>query len=211
MRGPESVNTGFRRERFKHFVELTKRISSNPLRILDLGGEEDYWRDKIPMLDRPAAITLVNIREIEVSLPGLEMVSGDVRSLSRFSDHSFDVVHSNSVIEHVGQWRDMQAMASEVRRLAPAYFVQTPYFWFPVEPHFRTVGFQWLPEPFRARILMHCGLGFFKKCSTFDEAMRAVQDSSLLDWRMFSTLFPDAELRFERWMGLPKSMMAIRG
>jgi hypothetical protein len=105
----------------------------------------------------------------------------------------------------------MKAMANEIRRLAPAYFVQTPYFWFPIEPHFRSVGFHWLPEAIRARKLMSRKHGFVEKAEHIDEAMRAVQSYSyLLDRKMMAGLFPDAQIIFEKFLGLPKSMMAIR-
>ena len=41
----------------------------------------------------------------------------------------------------------MVSFAGEVRRPAPAHFIQTPYFRFPFEPHFGLPTFHWLPEP----------------------------------------------------------------
>jgi len=185
-------------------------LFDRPLRVLDLGGEEPYWSDKIALIGRSLEITLVNLYESKPSKLPFIAIKGDARSLAQFPNNSFDIVHSNSVIEHVGSWKDMKAMASEVRRLAPAYFVQTPYFWFPVEPHFRAVGYHWLPEPVRARRLMSRALGFVGKADSFDAAMEAIRASVLLDRPMFADLFPDSDIVFERVFGLRKSMMAIR-
>jgi hypothetical protein len=67
------------------------------------------------------------------------------------ADFAFDLVHSNSAIEHVGGWSDMLAMAGEARRLAPAYYPQTAYFW-AAPPG--VLLFHWLPEQVRARWLI---------------------------------------------------------
>jgi len=205
-------NSTFRLKRFSHFTDLVRNMNhaGRPLRILDVGGEEAYWIDKIDLIQRPVEITLVNLWQVKTSNPNFISLAGDARSMKSFSDNSFDVVHSNSVIEHVGRWKDMRAMADEVRRLAPSYFLQTPYFWFPIEPHFRSVGFHWLPEPIRARLLMSRSHGFIQKSPDFDSAMSAVEGSVLLDRPMLADLFPDATIVFETVYGLRKSMMAIR-
>src|SRR3546814_10323990 len=66
---------------------------------------------------------------------------------------SFDIAHSNSVIEHVITWDNMKNFARETRRVAAWHYVQTPYFWFPVDPHFYKLPFyHWLPRPLRAKL-----------------------------------------------------------
>lgn len=207
-----SIGTSrFRAARFQHFLKLIETIpdTGKPLKILDVGGWSEYWLDKRQLIRRPTEITLLNLTAAEA--PGYVSISGDARSMPGFADNAFDVVHSNSVIEHVGQWKDMLAMANEVRRIAPAYFVQTPYFWFPIEPHAHTPIIHWLPETWRLRIVMYRQCGpHWPKGETVDHAMRTIQDATLLDKKMFSALFPDAQIVPETVFGLTKSMMAIR-
>jgi hypothetical protein len=104
----------------------------------------------------------------------------------------------------------MRAFAREVRRLAPRYFVQTPNFWFPIEPHFMCPFFHWLPVPARVRLLLLTGLGHYRRAETVESALAAVQGIRLLSRRTMSSLFPDAAIVTERVALLPKSLMAIR-
>src|SRR3546814_8846589 len=72
------------------------------------------------------SVTIVNM-EGETGDDGpFQLRLGDACNLSEYADNSFDIVHSNSVIEHVGRWEQMKMMAAEVRRLAPVYYLQTP-------------------------------------------------------------------------------------
>lgn len=203
----------FRAKRFEQFYPLIEAVldEKGSCSILDLGGTQTYWQSYGKnRLDR-VTVTLVN-RKLP-DRPDTEFVrytEGDVRNLSRHDDNSFDIVHSNSVIEHVGHWQDMKAMASEVRRLASRYYIQTPNFWFPVEPHFRSVGFHWLPEPVRQSMLMRKARGFRKRSANVDEATDEVQSVVLLDARQLAWLFPDATIRREKFYGFTKSLMAVR-
>jgi hypothetical protein len=201
----------FRRERMKLFLSLLGMPSSKPLHILDIGGTASYWRATEDLWKPwPLRFTIVNL-DVEPSDDGRFAIrAGNACSMPEYADNTFDLVHSNSVIEHVGHWAEMSAMASEVRRLAPSYYLQTPNFWFPIEPHYRTVGYQWLPESTRASILTKRKLGFRGPTKSFDAAMRDIQSVNLLTAAQMRELFPDAELRRERFFGLAKSLIAIR-
>lgn len=206
-----SPATNYRLKRFSHFVALVNSFPAlaRPLRILDIGGTPDYWNDKRSLITRSNEITLLNFDAIPA--PGFESVGGDACSMPEFADNQFDIVHSNSVIEHVGMWRDMMRMANEIRRIAPAYFVQTPYYWFPIEPHARTPFLHWLPSSLQLRLVMNRKLGpFWSKAETVDKGMRTIQAAYLLDKKMFGALFPDARIVSERVFGFIKSLMAIR-
>jgi len=209
---PRSLGSRLRRRRFQHVRGLIKTIfdQKGGCRVLDLGGTVAYWTPFAPDLsDYNVEITVVNLDCDECHSSNIRVLTGDARSLD-FADASFDLIHSNSVIEHVGSWRDMRDMAREVRRLAPYYFVQVPYFWFFVEPHFRLPFFHWLPEPVRAHILTCTGAGFFPKAESMDQAMSFVQHAQLLNHAQMEALFPDARIAHERICGVTKSLMAIR-
>ena len=136
--------------RAKRAATLLQTIESTfqaqgEVRIIDIGGTQTYWKIfPAATLDRyNVSITLVN-------LPGAPRPQDQGRftfaeasgcDLSLFQDNAFDNAHSNSVIEHVGDWEQMKRFASELRRVAPRHYVQTPNYWFPVEPHCMTPFF----------------------------------------------------------------------
>lgn len=211
---PNSLAMRFRRRRARHVVELISQAfaQTGRCRILDLGGRPEYWRlvDRALLERYGVHITLINFETAAPDDPMFEAVEADACHLPQYPDASFDLVHSNSVLEHVGDWLKMEAFAGEVRRLAPRYFVQTPYFWFPIEPHFSAPFFHWRSEQGRARALLKRRHGFFERQQDIGGAMRAVQDARLLDKTQFQYLLPDARHIDERVAGMTKSLIAIR-
>ena len=128
-----------------------------PIEILDVGGRAEYWTNV--GFDNIAAIRLLNNDQHELdrkaaSDPFVNEL-GDARNLSNYADKSIDLVHSNSVIEHVGLWQEMCAMADEVLRVGLSGWIQTPAWEFPIEPHFRLPFLHWFAQPLRRAML--CG------------------------------------------------------
>jgi hypothetical protein len=131
--------------------------------------------------------------------------------MREFGDQEFDVVFSNSVIEHVGTFADQQAMASEVRRVGRRYFVQTPNKYFPIEPHFLVPGFQFLPVRLRAGWLARRRIGWYPKAASYEAALAEVTQIRLLSLSEFQRLFPEGQLFRERFFGLTKSFVIYHG
>jgi hypothetical protein len=214
---PTASTNSFRQSR----VNFTKRIiqdilaSQDHCSIIDVGGVPEYWSRFAPQIvaDRRVSFTVVNLSFKGSDDHGGRFIlkEGDARDLRVYGDRQFDLAHSNSVIEHVGRWSDMANMASETCRVGRIHLVQTPYWGFPVEPHNRTVGFHWLPEQVRYRLVLRFKLGFWARATSVDEAMRAVQSNALLDRRQFEALFPASFIYAERVLGLTKSLTAVGG
>lgn len=208
-------SNSYRRRRFAIFLDLLERVraakpAGAPIRVLDIGGVKGYWEGLHDLWGHlPLDITIVNIGAEPAQDGRYRIEGGDACALPH-ADGSYDVVHSNSVIEHVGGWAHMAAMAREVSRIAPHYFVQTPSFWFPFEPHYRTLFFHWWPETVRARMLLRKARGFHVRKATMHEAMEDVQSVALLSAAQLHALFPDARIRRETVFGLTKSIIAVR-
>jgi len=196
-----------------HMIESIHN-SNGSVSIIDLGGTKQYWGiiSSQYLTDNCVQITIVN-------LPGTVMpedrapfrfVGADACNLSQFDDKAFDIAHSNSVVEHVGDWERMVRFSEELKRVSKHYFVQTPNFWFPVEPHCFTPFFHWLPKPTRLWLVSHFVLGHWRKASSVDDAVRIVESARLLNRKMFQALFPDATIATEKLLFLPKSFVATR-
>lgn len=117
---------------FRELISVLKR----PVRVLDIGGTQAFWEIGGLAEDQGIHLTLLNLTKESSTRLNFVSMLGDGRDLSAFEDGSFDVVFSNSVIEHLGQHEDQRRMAREIQRVGKRYFIQTPNKSFPIEPHF---------------------------------------------------------------------------
>ena len=208
-RDPTSLAARLRRRRFALFESLLARVPGH-VRVLDVGGTPDFWR--VVGFSRPnVSVTLLNRTVAAADSETIHSVVGDGCDMREFADREFDVVFSNSVIEHVGAYTDQQAMASEVRRIGKRYFVQTPNRHFPIEPHFLFPGFQFLPVSVRAGMLARRDVGWYKRAESYEAALKEVTAIRLLSETEFRRLFPDGRLYKEHFFGLTKSFIVYHG
>lgn len=177
-----------------------RRMQLTPsTRILDLGGQPQTWQS----VEIPLEITILNLSgvadvSIELTKHEVRYVEGDACSLTNFSRGDFDVVYSNSVIEHVGPEDRQEAFASEVRRLGSRYWVQTPSKWFPVEAHCGMPFWWFYPEPVRRALIER----WRKKLPAWTEM---VGGTRVLTLERLRALFPGALASTEWMFGFPKS------
>jgi len=204
-----SLAAQFRRKRFAFFQSLLSSLE-RPVRILDIGGTESYWQIMELSSDDQVFITLVNLEQENVTLPNVSSIAGDARKIEA-EDSNFDIVFSNSVIEHVGTYQDQLQMAQEVCRVGKRYFIQTPNKYFPLEPHFLFPLFQFLPLKIRVLLLQNFNLGWFAKTPDAVKARGIVESIRLLSKREFVALFSKAAIYEEKVFGLTKSFVAYGG
>lgn len=196
----------FRRRRMERFAR-TFAITSET-RVLDIGGTPDLW-DLVPVRPR---LVLLNTPRARADLAGAaEWVAGDGRSLP-FRDGAFDLVFSNSVIEHVGDAGSQQRFAREVARVGRVYWVQTPNRWFPVEQHLLTPLVHWLPNAWQRAIVPRFTVWSVLVPVSADRKRFYLEhylaEVKLLSARELAALFPGARLIRERFCGVTKSLIA---
>ena len=198
----------FRRRRMQRFVREC-RITAET-RVLDIGGTPDNWQ-LVPVAPR---VVLLNMPRARAELSGAaQWVAGDGRELP-FSDSAFNVVFSNSVIEHVGDAASQQRFAREVARVGRSYWVQTPNRWFPVEQHLLTPLVHWLPKRWQSAIVRRGTVWSALTRPTADRRdfyiEHYLRDVKLLSYHDMQALFPGARIVRERFLGMTKSLIACR-
>jgi hypothetical protein len=198
----------FRRRRSRLLREHCPDL--HRLRVLDLGGSRHFW-EMMPADMVPADLTLLNIEDdgSAVSHTGrldalkVELYDG---TTIPYPDGHFDVLICNSVIEHVPPAQRAR-FCGEALRVSKRYFIQTPAYAFPIEPHFVLPAIHWLPRSLGRRLIP------FGPWALLSRPTRAKMDSyfdntHLLTARDLRALLPGARLVRERLFGLTKSYTA---
>lgn len=194
-------------------LETTAHRLGRKLKVLDVGGRPDYWQnvgyaniESIELLNYDAG-------EFDRQIPADAPPSffsyrvADACNLSDIADQSVDFIHSNSVIEHVGDWTRMVAMAREAQRIGRAGWIQTPAWEFPIEPHYRLPFMHWFGRPMQSWLVYYSPPWRGRRNDLYIRRLR-VERINLVSKGEFRELFPGKEIYVERVALLPKSYCA---
>jgi hypothetical protein len=203
-----AISLRFRRRRMERFAREL-RITPET-RVLDVGGTAECWR----LLSTPPRVTLLNALHDLARDRGPELrVGGDGCSLP-FRDGAFDVVFSNSAIEHLRTPDNQERFAREAARVGRSYWIQTPNRWFPLDQHLLTPLIHWLPKGWQRALAPRFSLSNALQPVGPERRRYHIQhvinDIRLLGPAEMARLFPGARLIRERFCGLAKSLIAVR-
>ena len=174
------------------------------MRVLDLGGTVVSWR---VLGLRPESVTIVNLApDVGPYEPWMDIVQADACA---GSFGKYDLVFSNSLMEHLGGHARRQQFANVVQESASSWWIQTPYRYFPIEPHWIFPCFQFLPFRMRVMICQHWNTLHAPARKDRGEAAEEVASVELISATEMRTYFPTSEIWFERLAGIPKSLVAI--
>jgi hypothetical protein len=189
-----SLSSRARRRRWDDLLQHFPDLSD--MTVVDLGGRPSSWSGSPVM---PRSIVYVNIEPVDKDSED-HVITADACTVEGIGH--FDLVYSNSTIEHVGGHDRRLQFADTVRKLGDSYWVQTPYRYFPVEPHMVFPFAQFLPTPARVSVCRHW------KPSQVAADPHEIMSIDLLGLTELQAYFPDATIERERFAGLVKSLVA---
>lgn len=200
----QSISFKLRNKRIEFFQSLVKNY--NIKNIIDIGGTQLFWNNFNIDLNEDMQITLLNLHKQETN-KNFKSVVGDATDMHQYKNKEFDLVFSNSVLEHVGDYDNQVKMGNEVNRIGKKYFIQTPNKYFPIEPHFLFPFFQFLPKSLKIFLIRHYNLGNFKKTPEKDKAEEIANSIRLISQKELKSIFPEGKIYKEKVFGITKSFI----
>jgi ubiquinone/menaquinone biosynthesis C-methylase UbiE len=191
----------FRQKRFRQFFRILG--VSNPSTILDVGGLPYDWID-LDYTGRVICVSLSAVHQGRWGKGNIRYYNQDALALP-YADNGIEVVYSNSLLEHVGR-ENQAAVANEIRRVAQRYWVQVPNRHFVLEPHYRALFFYQMPLWGRKWVASRWTPLVNKK----NPYLAEVETIYPLDKQEMQALFPEATVIQEKFMGLTKSLIAVK-
>ena len=178
---------------FEKFLQCFQITSSTS--CIDIGG----FSEGFETLGEKCLSLAIN-PEIRYGEKGSCFIIGKGQFLP-FKDNSVDIVIMNSLLEHV---EDPQAIVNEAKRVCRSgYFIQVPYLYFPLEPHYLLPFFQYVPESIKRFLVLKLGM-------TIGWISRGNYDKiRLFTGTRLRKLCPDAQIQYFRVMGIPIDLIAF--
>lgn len=203
------------RQRKLELFNRTMKLSGQ-MKVLDIGAEinPDGDRglqliDSYPWKNNLCAVNLSSehISMIKQYYPEIEATVGDACKLP-WPDKHFDVIYSNAVIEHVGDFEKQKKMASEIMRVGKRWFVTTPNRWYPFEFHLRLPFVTWLPGNSYLKVGKLVSYNHVKKRYSFGINQNGLR---LLSAKEMRRLFPTSKIIKQRVTFMAETLIAIGG
>ncbi len=188
----KSITTKIRQENFKIFKNLVSSFGSK-VKVLDLGGTQEYWEMMEYTDPNLIEVILINIDEIQVSLPNFRAIKMNALELD-INGFDCDIVFSHSLIEHVDRERFAQLISDSKK----PYFIQTPNKYFPIEPHFMIPLFQFMPLWLKL---------FLTRNSDIKSEVRTI---NLLSKGDLIRLFPNSKIFGGKLLGSVQSFIVVK-
>ena len=162
----KKITINARQQFFTKFLKLTNYQIENS--VLDIGttpSKDDEQNIFLENTKNNVNITCVSnqdCRVLKAKYPNVkDFIIGDGKK-TKFLDNSFDIVHSNATIEHVGSFTNQSVFIQECVRISKkCVFIQTPNRYYPIDFHTTIPLIHWLPKKIHRKILSLIGLKFY--------------------------------------------------
>ena len=157
-----------RDEFFNLFLKTTN--FSNNKSIIDIGttpsieDEQNIFLEKIKSNVNVTCLSNQDCRVLQQRFKNIKnIIIGDGKN-TMLNDNSFDIVHSNATIEHVGSFDNQLSLVREMFRISKeSVFIQTPNRYHPIEFHTILPIIHWFPKNIHRKILRFIKYDFHSK------------------------------------------------
>jgi hypothetical protein len=215
----QKIRANTHKKRSRTFYTFLEHYDRKPIRLIDLGGTASFWqRWSIPD-DGSLLITLINNHHIDKeaigydnSLPFIKEINGDVTTLTASDYSAYDVIFSNSMIEHLDSFEKQKLLCQNIENSGLPYFIQVPNKKSIIDPHFPhplVPFFAMYPKNVQARLLTIYGFNGGRSKS-HAESINRMKYYNPISKKMFEELLPSGLLVTESFLGVSQSLIKIR-
>jgi len=183
-----------RQEFFVKFKNLTGYNTNNT--VLDIGTtpstdiEQNIFLENTKDNSNITCLSNQDCSLLKNKYPNVkDFIIGDGKK-TNFSDNSFDIVHSNATIEHVGSYINQSYFVKECLRISKKFvFIQTPNRYYPIDFHTAIPLIHWMPKKIHRKILNLIGLSFYSSelnlnLMTNNDLVKICEELKIINFRI---------------------------